>query len=189
MVAASGCIWSMGRSFGLTMRRAPVILHLRRAIAKATVGIVESLLALLHDPAEAVRRIAVVFDNPIRSFRNDLFPPYKSDAGVPPELRSQFGAAEDAVCSDQFEVHHEQVRGLQGKVQLCPDGTTRGNSPDHVHTESSSRRHTSRSATPSPTSAATKRTRWSLWPRHSVAFCAEFDARLRQIHPDTWTSR
>ena len=65
--------------------------------AKATVGIVESMLALLHDPAEAVSHIAVAFDNPIRSFRNDLFPPYKSDDGVPPELRSQFDAAEDAV--------------------------------------------------------------------------------------------
>jgi 5'-3' exonuclease len=67
------------------------------ADAKATVGIVESLLVLLHDPKEAVSHIAVVFDNPIRSFRNDLFPPYKSDEGVPPELRSQFDAAEQAV--------------------------------------------------------------------------------------------
>jgi 5'-3' exonuclease len=65
--------------------------------AKATVGIVESLLALLHDADEAVTHIAVAFDNPIRSFRNDLFLPYKSDEGVPPELRSQFDAAEDAV--------------------------------------------------------------------------------------------
>ncbi len=67
--------------------------------AKATVGIVESLLALLHDANEAVTHIAVVFDNPIRSFRNDLFPQYKSDEGVPPELRSQFDAAEEAVRS------------------------------------------------------------------------------------------
>ena len=65
--------------------------------AKATVGIVESMLALLHDSDEAVTHIAVAFDNPIRSFRNDLFLPYKSDEGVPPELRSQFDAAEDAV--------------------------------------------------------------------------------------------
>jgi 5'-3' exonuclease len=65
--------------------------------AKATVGIVESMLALLHDTDEAVTHIAVAFDNPIRSFRNDLFLPYKSDEGVPPELRSQFDAAEDAV--------------------------------------------------------------------------------------------
>ena len=65
--------------------------------AKATVGIVESLLALLRDPEEAVTHIAVVFDNPIRSFRNDLFPPYKSDEGEPLQLRAQFDAAEDAV--------------------------------------------------------------------------------------------
>jgi 5'-3' exonuclease len=65
--------------------------------AKATVGIVESLLSLLHDADEAVTHIAVAFDNPIRSFRNDLYLPYNSDEGVPPELRSQFDAAEDAV--------------------------------------------------------------------------------------------
>jgi 5'-3' exonuclease len=67
--------------------------------AKATVGIVESMLALLHDSEEAVSHIAVVFDNPIRSFRNDLYADYKSDEGVPPELRSQFDAAEDAIRS------------------------------------------------------------------------------------------
>jgi len=44
--------------------------------AKATVGVVSSLLALLHDSNEAVSHIAVAFDNPIRSFRNDLFPYY-----------------------------------------------------------------------------------------------------------------
>ncbi len=64
---------------------------------KATVGIVESMLALLRDSDEAVTHIAVAFDNPIRSFRNDLYPPYKSDEGVPPELRAQFDTAEDAI--------------------------------------------------------------------------------------------
>jgi len=64
---------------------------------KATVGLVASLLALLHDPDEAVTHLAVAFDNPIVSFRNDLFDGYKTDAGVPPELRSQFDLAERAV--------------------------------------------------------------------------------------------
>jgi 5'-3' exonuclease len=64
---------------------------------KATVGVVASLLALLRDAEEAVTHIAVAFDNPIRSFRNDLFPYYKSDEGVPPELRSQFDMVEEAV--------------------------------------------------------------------------------------------
>jgi 5'-3' exonuclease len=67
--------------------------------AKATVGIVESMLALLHEADEAVTHVAVVFDNPIRSFRNDLYLPYKSDDGVPPELRAQFDAAEEAIRS------------------------------------------------------------------------------------------
>jgi 5'-3' exonuclease len=66
---------------------------------KATVGVVSSLLALLHDPAEAVTHLAVAFDNPIRSFRNDLFADYKSDEGVPPELRAQFDAVEEAVAA------------------------------------------------------------------------------------------
>jgi 5'-3' exonuclease len=65
--------------------------------AKATVGVVSSLLALLHDATEAVTHIAVAFDNPIRSFRNDLFAAYKSDEGVPPELHAQFDTVEEAV--------------------------------------------------------------------------------------------
>jgi 5'-3' exonuclease len=64
--------------------------------AKAVVGLASSLAALLHDPAEAVTHAAVAFDNPIRSFRNDLFPGYKTEEGVPPELLAQFDAAEDA---------------------------------------------------------------------------------------------
>jgi 5'-3' exonuclease len=66
------------------------------AEAKAVVGLASSLSALLHDPAEAVTHAAVAFDNPIRSFRNDLFPGYKTEEGVPPELLAQFDAAEDA---------------------------------------------------------------------------------------------
>ena len=60
-------------------------------------GLVSSMLALIHDPAESVTHIAVAFDNPIRSFRNDLFEGYKSDEGVPEELHVQFDAAEEAV--------------------------------------------------------------------------------------------
>ena len=63
---------------------------------KATTGLLLSLLGLLQDSRESVTHIAVAFDNPIRSFRNDLFPDYKSDEGVPPELREQFDLAEEA---------------------------------------------------------------------------------------------
>lgn len=65
--------------------------------AKATVGVVASLLALLHHPDEEVTHLAVAFDNPIRSFRNDLFAGYKSDEGMDPALRAQFDPVEEAV--------------------------------------------------------------------------------------------
>jgi 5'-3' exonuclease len=64
---------------------------------KATVGVVWSLIGVLEDPAEQASHLAVAFDNPIRSFRNDLYPGYKTDEGVPPELLAQFDTAEEAV--------------------------------------------------------------------------------------------
>jgi 5'-3' exonuclease len=62
---------------------------------KATVGVVHSTLALIE--IEKVTHIAVAFDNPIVSFRNRLFHGYKTDEGVPPELRAQFDLVEEAV--------------------------------------------------------------------------------------------
>lgn len=64
---------------------------------KATAGLVGNMLALLSDPEEAVTHLAIAFDNPIASFRNDLFDGYKSDEGVPPTLRAQFDLAEEAM--------------------------------------------------------------------------------------------
>src|SRR5438045_7483935 len=62
---------------------------------KASIGLTQSLLALLKDPVEKVTHLAIAFDNPIRCFRNDLFAGYKTDEGVPPELREQFDLAEE----------------------------------------------------------------------------------------------
>jgi 5'-3' exonuclease len=64
---------------------------------KATVALASAMLALLHDADEAVSHVAVAFDNPIRSFRNDLFDGYKTEEGVPAELLAQFDSAEEAV--------------------------------------------------------------------------------------------
>ena len=64
---------------------------------KATLGIVRNMKALAKDKDEAPTHVAIAFDNPIRSFRNDLYADYKSDEGVLPELRSQFDEAEEAV--------------------------------------------------------------------------------------------
>jgi 5'-3' exonuclease len=63
---------------------------------KATVGLASSLLQLLEDREEAVSHIAVAFDNPVESFRNDLFDGYKTGEGMPEELAAQFDAAERA---------------------------------------------------------------------------------------------
>jgi 5'-3' exonuclease len=64
--------------------------------AKATVGLAAAMLSLLQEDDEAVTHIAIAFDNPIRSIRNDWYAGYKSDEGVPPELHAQFDAVEDA---------------------------------------------------------------------------------------------
>lgn len=66
---------------------------------KATVGVVQSLLGLLADKGEAVTHLAAAFDNPIRSFRNDLFAGYKTDAGIDPALYAQFDDVERAVAA------------------------------------------------------------------------------------------
>jgi 5'-3' exonuclease len=63
---------------------------------KATVGLVESLLTLAGDADERLTHVAVAFDNPIRSFRNQLFAGYKTEEGVEPELLAQFDGAEAA---------------------------------------------------------------------------------------------
>ena len=64
---------------------------------KATLGIARSMKALAADKDEAPTHVAIAFDNPIRSFRNDLYADYKSDEGVLPELREQFDEAEVVV--------------------------------------------------------------------------------------------
>ena len=64
---------------------------------KATVGLVASLLGLLADADEQVTHLAVAFDNPIESWRNQRFAGYKSSEGVDPQLLAQFDGAEDAV--------------------------------------------------------------------------------------------
>jgi 5'-3' exonuclease len=61
---------------------------------KATVGLVSSMLGLLSDAAERPTHLAVAFDNPIRSFRNELFAGYKTEEGVPEDLLAQFDVAE-----------------------------------------------------------------------------------------------
>jgi 5'-3' exonuclease len=65
----------------------------------ATHGVVRSLLALLDDEHEACTHVAVAFDNPIRSFRNELFAGYKDGEDTDPVLLAQFDLVERVVAS------------------------------------------------------------------------------------------
>ena len=69
------------------------------ADVKATVGFALSMLWLLEDAEEEVTHLAVAFDNPIESFRNELFSGYKTSAGVEPELLAQFDLVEEAAAA------------------------------------------------------------------------------------------
>jgi len=58
-------------------------------------GLVEQLLYLLRE--EGATHVGCATDHVIESFRNDLWPGYKSSAGMPPELLAQFQVVEDAI--------------------------------------------------------------------------------------------
>jgi 5'-3' exonuclease len=57
-------------------------------------GLLRSMLALLGEPG--VTHVAIAFDHVIESFRNDLYPGYKTGDGIDSKLFAQFGPAEDA---------------------------------------------------------------------------------------------
>jgi 5'-3' exonuclease len=61
----------------------------------ATHGIVSSTLSLLEQ--EGVTHVGAAFDTVIESFRNDMYPGYKTGEGTPPELHAQFPVAERAL--------------------------------------------------------------------------------------------
>jgi 5'-3' exonuclease len=61
----------------------------------ATLGVVESVLSLLRE--DGVTHLGCATDHVIRSWRNDRYPGYKTDAGMPPELLAQFKLVEDAL--------------------------------------------------------------------------------------------
>jgi 5'-3' exonuclease len=63
----------------------------------AVAGLVDTLLALLR--VEGATHVGCATDAVIRSFRNDLWPGYKTDAGVPPELLAQFPVADAAIAA------------------------------------------------------------------------------------------
>jgi 5'-3' exonuclease len=67
----------------------------------ATRGVLGSMLMLLEQGAT---HVGVATDHVIESFRNDLWPGYKTSAGMPTELLSQFTLLEDVLTAGGFTV-------------------------------------------------------------------------------------
>ena len=63
----------------------------------ATLGLLRSLLSLVT--SSGATHVACAFDHVIESFRNELFPGYKTGEGVDPALLEQFSLAEEAVSA------------------------------------------------------------------------------------------
>ena len=59
-------------------------------------GVLGSMLRMIEHGA---RHVAVATDHVIESFRNDLWPAYKTGAGLPPDLLSQFPLLEAALAA------------------------------------------------------------------------------------------
>ena len=60
----------------------------------ATRGVLSTVLSMFED---GVTHLGVATDHVVESFRNDLWPGYKTSAGMPPELLAQFTPIEDAL--------------------------------------------------------------------------------------------
>jgi len=59
-------------------------------------GVVRSMLSMLE---EGVTHLGVATDHIVESFRNDLWPGYKTGAGIEPELLAQFPVLEEALSA------------------------------------------------------------------------------------------
>jgi 5'-3' exonuclease len=64
-------------------------------------GVLGSLVALLE---EGATHVGVATDHVIESFRNGLYPGYKTGEGIDPELRAQFEPLEDVLDAAGFAV-------------------------------------------------------------------------------------
>jgi 5'-3' exonuclease len=91
----------------------------------ATRGVLYSLLEMLRPDATGDRatHMAVATDHVIESFRNDLWPGYKTGDGIDPELFSQFPILEDALEAVGITVwkmvHEEADDGLAAGAAMA----------------------------------------------------------------------
>ncbi len=86
----------------------------------ATRGVLTSLLQLVDDGAT---HVGVATDHVIESFRNDLWPGYKSSVGMPSELLAQFPLVEAVLAAAGFavwpQVEYEADDGMAAAAALA----------------------------------------------------------------------
>ncbi|TMD25899.1 MAG: flap endonuclease, partial [Chloroflexi bacterium] len=73
----------------------PPVLGRDGIVLSGVSGLVEQLLFLLRE--QGATHVGCATDRVIESFRNDLYPGYKSSVGMPPDLLDQFPLAERAI--------------------------------------------------------------------------------------------
>ncbi|TLY46272.1 MAG: flap endonuclease, partial [Gemmatimonadetes bacterium] len=62
----------------------------------AVIGVLHTVLKMIEDGAS---HVGVATDHVIESFRNDLWPGYKTGEGIEPALAAQFQPLEDALAA------------------------------------------------------------------------------------------
>jgi 5'-3' exonuclease len=73
----------------------PPVLGREGTVLSGVSGLVDQLCYLLRE--QGATHVGCATDRVIESFRNDLYPGYKTSAGMPPELLAQFPVAEQAI--------------------------------------------------------------------------------------------
>jgi 5'-3' exonuclease len=83
-------------------------------------GVLTSMIALLE---EGATHVGVATDHVIESFRNDLYPGYKTGEGIEPALREQFEPLEDGLEAAGFTVfrmeEYEADDGLAAAARVA----------------------------------------------------------------------
>jgi 5'-3' exonuclease len=91
----------------------------------AVIGVLHSLLQMVEDGAT---HLGVATDHVIESFRNDLWPGYKTGLGVDPALRAQFEPLEEALAAmgiavwPMVELEADDALAAAARIACADDG-------------------------------------------------------------------
>ncbi len=92
-------------------------------------GVLASVLGIISGGAT---HIAVATDHVIESFRNGLWPGYKTGAGIEPELLAQFPLLEDALSSAGIVVWPMVEFEADDALVRCPGDFVSTDSPPRI---------------------------------------------------------